>query len=48
VENEGLVVTFVSQLEEGSVGVYGISQVRPEGHGLRAEDEIALKASQSA
>jgi hypothetical protein len=48
VEDQRLVVSLVGQLEEGSVGVDGISEVRPQRHRLRVENEVSLKGGESA
>ena len=41
-------MSLIGQLEEGSVGVDGISEVRPQRHRLRVEDEVSLEGRESA
>jgi hypothetical protein len=42
VEDKGLVVSLVSQLEESAVGVYGIAQVGPQWQMFGRESYIPL------
>ena len=47
-EDQGFVVSVVSQLEESTVRVDSASWVRPERHALSSQDEVAFDRVQSA
>lgn len=47
-EDEGLVVAFVSQLEVGTVGIHSVPEVRPERQVLGRKEGLSLDRIESA